>query len=140
MNDSQLDLFGGDAVEQSNSDDSHPTVPFWPDESDWTPALKSQLESDDFKNLMAFVAEQRSEHTVFPKPEDAFNAFRFSSLADTRVVILGQDPYHGAGQAHGLSFSVQQGIKIPPSLRNICLLYTSPSPRDRQKSRMPSSA
>ena len=125
MNDSQLDLFGGDAVEQSNSDDSHPTVPFWPDESDWTPALKSQLESDDFKNLMAFVAEQRSEHTVFPKPEDAFNAFRFSSLADTRVVILGQDPYHGAGQAHGLSFSVQQGIKIPPSLRNIYKEYVT---------------
>ena len=125
MNDSQLDLFGGDAVGQSNSDDSHPTVPFWPDESDWTPALKSQLESDDFKNLMAFVVEQRSEHTVFPKPEDTFNAFRFSSLADTRVVILGQDPYHGAGQAHGLSFSVQQGIKIPPSLRNIYKEYVT---------------
>ena len=115
MNDSQLDLFGGDAVEQSNSE--RPSVPFWPSESDWTTALKSQLESDDFKKLMAFVAEQRSEHTVFPKPEDTFNAIRFSSLADTRVVILGQDPYHGD-----------------------CLLYTSPSPRDRQKSRMPSSA
>ena len=119
MNDSQLGLFGGDAGEQSNLDGNHLSVPFWPSESDWTTALKSQLESDDFKKLMAFVAEQRSEHTVFPKSEDTFNAFRFSSLADTRVVILGQDPYHGAGQAHGLSFSVQQGIKIPPSLRNI---------------------
>ena len=93
MKDSQLDLFGGDVDEQPNSGDSSPSVSVWPSESDWTPALKSQLESDDFKKLMAFVAEQRAEHTVFPKPEDTFNAFRFSSLADTRVVILGQDPY-----------------------------------------------
>ena len=97
MNDSQVDLFDGDTIEQSNSNGSHSSVPFWPSESDWTPALKSQLESDDFKKLMAFVADQRSEHTVFPKPEDTFNAFRFSSCADTRVVILGQDPYHGEG-------------------------------------------
>ena len=125
MNDSQLDLFGGDSGEQPNSDGNHSSFPFWPNDSDWTPALKSQLESDDFLKLMAFVAEQRSTYTVFPKPEDTFNAFRFSSLADTRVVILGQDPYHGAGQAHGLSFSVQQGIKIPPSLRNIYKEYVA---------------
>ncbi len=128
MADSQLDLFGGDVDEQPKSvprSNNYPSVPFWPSESDWTPALKSQLESDGFKKLMSFVADQRGEHTVFPTPEDTFNAFRFSSLAETRVVILGQDPYHGVGQAHGLSFSVQQRIKIPPSLRNIYKEYVT---------------
>ena len=112
MTNSQLDLFGGDAGEQ-------PLVPFWPLDSDWTQALQPQFSAEYFQNLMAYVSQQRVSQTVYPPAEDTFNAFRFSSLTDTRVVILGQDPYHGPGQAHGLSFSVQSGIKIPPSLRNI---------------------
>lgn len=107
----QLNLF--------NDDTSDQPVQVWPVESDWTQALQPQLESDDFQKLMTYVANERASQTVYPSAADTFNAFRFSSLADTRVVILGQDPYHGPGQAHGLSFSVQSGIKIPPSLRNI---------------------
>lgn len=110
MKNPQLDLFN-EASEQP--------IPYWPHESDWTQALQPQFESEDFQNLLAYVADERANQTVYPSAEDTFNAFRFSSLADTRVVVLGQDPYHGPGQAHGLSFSVQSGIKIPPSLRNI---------------------
>jgi uracil-DNA glycosylase len=65
--------------------------------------------------------EQESEHQtiVYPKPSDVFNAFKFTPFNEVKVVILGQDPYHGANQAHGLSFSVQKGVAIPPSLKNI---------------------
>ena len=113
MTNSQQNLFS------DGSDPDRQLAPFWPSESDWTMALQTQFESESFQKLVAYVTDQRSSHTVYPTAEDTFNAFRFSSLADTRVVILGQDPYHGPGQAHGLSFSVQSGIKIPPSLRNI---------------------
>ena len=68
---------------------------------------------------MRFVNEQRQTETVFPQTSEVFAAFRETSFADTRVVILGQDPYHGPGQAHGLSFSVPEGVSVPPSLRNI---------------------
>lgn len=91
----------------------------WPPNSDWTTALESHFASEGFQQLLTFVTEQRTKHAVYPPAEDTFNAFHFSSLAETKVVILGQDPYHGPGQAHGLSFSVLPGIKIPPSLRNI---------------------
>ncbi|MCL4122936.1 UNVERIFIED_CONTAM: hypothetical protein GTU68_016265 [Idotea baltica] len=91
----------------------------WPSDSDWTAPLESHFASQDFQQLLAFVGEQRAEHAVYPPAADTFNAFHFSPLAETKVVILGQDPYHGPGQAHGLSFSVLPGIKIPPSLRNI---------------------
>ena len=92
----------------------------WPADSDWTDALASQFESDWFQSLTEFVSEQRDQATIFPPAEETFNAFRFTSLADTRVVILGQDPYHGAGQAHGLCFSVRESVtKLPPSLKNI---------------------
>lgn len=92
----------------------------WPIDSDWTDALASQFESDWFQALSEFVSEQRSEAIVFPPAEETFNAFRFTSLATTRVVILGQDPYHGPGQAHGLCFSVRDSVtKLPPSLKNI---------------------
>jgi uracil-DNA glycosylase len=69
--------------------------------------------------LGAFVEQEYAEHTVYPPAEDLFNAFRHTSYANARVLILGQDPYHGPGQAHGLSFSVRPGVKIPPSLRNM---------------------
>ena len=118
MTNPQLNLFDGSS-DENKSGTEQPTVPFWPTDSDWTQALQPQFTSDYFQNLMKYVADERASQTVYPSAEDTFNAFRFSSLADTRVVILGQDPYHGPGQAHGLSFSVQSGIKIPPSLRNI---------------------
>ena len=92
----------------------------WPVESDWTEALKDELSSDWFQALTEFVDQQRSEATVYPPAADTFNAFLWTSLAETRVVILGQDPYHGAGQAHGLCFSVLESVtKLPPSLKNI---------------------
>ena len=94
--------------------------PHWPADSDWTQALAPQFESDWFQTLTEFVEQERSTATVFPGPEETFNPFRFTSLADTGVVILGQDPYHGEGQAHGLCFSVLDSVsKLPPSLKNI---------------------
>lgn len=91
----------------------------WPADSDWTALLADHFASDQFQNLMSFVDQQREQANVFPPVEEVFNAFRCTSFAETRVVILGQDPYHGAGQGHGLSFSVRDGVKVPPSLRNI---------------------
>jgi len=68
---------------------------------------------------MAFVNKERSEHVVYPPHEEVFAALHLTSFTDTRVIILGQDPYHGPKQAHGLCFSVRHGVPIPPSLRNI---------------------
>jgi len=72
-----------------------------------------------FKDLEKALATAYKKRTVYPEQENIFKAFELTPLTDVKVVILGQDPYHGAGQAHGLSFSVQGGAKIPPSLRNI---------------------
>jgi uracil-DNA glycosylase len=69
--------------------------------------------------LLQQVDKKRAEFTIYPKQADVFNAFNYTDLAEVRVIILGQDPYHGANQAHGLAFSVNPGIKIPPSLVNI---------------------
>ena len=95
-------------------------IPNWPVDSDWTDALKESLESPWFASLQKFVTEQRDTETVYPPADQVFRAFELTSLADTRVVILGQDPYHGPDQAHGLCFSVPETIsKLPPSLKNI---------------------
>lgn len=92
----------------------------WPVESDWTEQLAEHFQSDSWHDLDKFVQQQRESETVFPPTDDVFRAFELTSFADTRVVILGQDPYHGQGQAHGLSFSVPESVtKFPPSLRNI---------------------
>ncbi len=91
----------------------------WPTDSDWTTCLQPTLESPAFASLARYVDEQRNHHTVYPAASDVFNAFRYTTCAKTKVVILGQDPYHGPGQAHGLSFSVKENLKLPPSLRNI---------------------
>lgn len=91
----------------------------WPVESDWTSHLSDEFSGDSFQHLMTFVDSERESQTVFPPVDDVFTAFRETSLEQTKVVILGQDPYHGEGQAHGLSFSVLDGVKHPPSLRNI---------------------
>ena len=91
----------------------------WPAESDWTAQLESAFAAESFQELTRFVAEERESATIFPPAEETFNAFINTPFAETKVVILGQDPYHGQGQAHGLSFSVQDDIRHPPSLRNI---------------------
>ena len=90
-------------------------------EESWKNELKDEFEKDYFKNLVSFI---KSEYAipgvkVFPKGKDIFAAFDASSFNDTKVVIIGQDPYHGEGQANGLCFSVAQGVKMPPSLINI---------------------
>lgn len=91
----------------------------WPSTSDWTEYVGEFFSSQAAAKLMTFVEAERLKGNVFPSHDDVFNAFRITSYENTKVVILGQDPYHGQGQAHGLSFSVPEGAKIPPSLRNI---------------------
>ena len=87
--------------------------------ADWTALLKSEFEKPYFGNLQEFIADERKLFTIYPQHENVFRAFELTSYADTRVVILGQDPYHGVNQANGLCFSVQSDVAIPPSLRNI---------------------
>lgn len=91
----------------------------WPIDSDWTSRLASALEAADFVALQQFVEQERQSHTIYPSAEDVFNAFRWTGYRDVKAVILGQDPYHGPGQAHGLSFSVGEECRLPPSLKNI---------------------
>lgn len=88
------------------------------DES-WKEALWEEFQSDYFRDLKAFLIEERKEYTIYPPGPYIFNAFNKTPLTSLKVVILGQDPYHGKGQAHGLCFSVPPGIKAPPSLVNI---------------------
>lgn len=86
----------------------------------WHDVIGKEKELDYFKHIMEYVANQRtSGKTIYPPQRDIFNAFRFTPFADIKVVILGQDPYHGPKQAHGLSFSVLPGVTPPPSLVNI---------------------
>ena len=87
--------------------------------NDWDKVLKNEFSKDYFKDLMKKVNNDYKNKTIFPKKSDLFKAFKLSSFKDTKVVILGQDPYHEKGQAHGLAFSVPKGIKLPPSLINI---------------------
>lgn len=86
----------------------------------WQDALAQEKTLPYFQKTLAFVARERAEGmTVYPPAKDVFNAFRFTELNAVKVVILGQDPYHGPNQAHGLSFSVKPGVPAPPSLVNI---------------------
>ena len=87
--------------------------------TDWNPVLRGEFDEPYWQRLQAFVADERSHHTVYPAHDEVFAALHLTGLTDVRVVILGQDPYHGASQAHGLAFSVRHGVRIPPSLRNI---------------------
>jgi uracil-DNA glycosylase len=87
--------------------------------TDWNPVLRGELTKDYWVRLQSFVAEERSRVTVYPAPNEVFAALHATSRRNTKVLILGQDPYHGPGQAHGLCFSVRAGVKIPPSLGNI---------------------
>ena len=85
----------------------------------WKKVLSEEFEKAYFEKLITFVKEEYATQTVYPPGNKIFNAFEKCSFEDTKVVILGQDPYHGAGQANGLAFSVADGIKVPPSLVNI---------------------
>jgi uracil-DNA glycosylase len=87
--------------------------------TDWNPLLRAEFDKPYWKELQSFVDEERRRHTVYPTREDTFAALHHTSYADTRVVILGQDPYHGPRQAHGLCFSVQRDVAPPPSLVNV---------------------
>ena len=87
--------------------------------TDWNPLLRGEFVKPYWQELQQFVAAERQRAAVFPPAADVFNALHLTPYADTRVVILGQDPYHGPGQAHGLCFSVRRGVKPPPSLVNI---------------------
>lgn len=87
--------------------------------NDWDLVLKEEINKDYFINLLEKVKELYNTKIIYPKKEDLFKAFRNTSYKNTKVVILGQDPYHGENEAEGLSFSVKKGIKKPPSLNNI---------------------
>ena len=85
----------------------------------WREVLRNETSQPYFADLSEFVLRERKAASVFPSEHEVFTSLQLTSPGDVRVVIVGQDPYHGAGQAHGLSFSVQHGTRIPPSLRNI---------------------
>lgn len=87
---------------------------------DWRNILKSELEQPYIEKLSGFLASEASNGAIiYPREDDIFSALETTAFSDVRVVIIGQDPYHGEGQAHGLSFSVRDGVPLPPSLRNI---------------------
>jgi uracil-DNA glycosylase len=87
--------------------------------TDWNPLLRDQFEAEYWKGLQSFVAQERKLYTVYPPHEDVFACLNLTAYAATKVMILGQDPYHGPNQAHGLCFSVRDGIRTPPSLANV---------------------
>ncbi|MDF2636379.1 MAG: Uracil-DNA glycosylase [Pelosinus sp.] len=87
--------------------------------NDWQDLLKEEFEKDYYLNLRQFLIQEYQTKMVYPDKYDIFNALHYTAYQDVKVVILGQDPYHGPDQAHGLSFSVKPGIKPPPSLMNI---------------------
>ncbi len=87
--------------------------------TDWNPLLRGEFELDYWSELQAFVASERRDHLVYPPADEVFAALHLTSHTDTKVMILGQDPYHGPRQAHGLCFSVRRGVRVPPSLHNV---------------------
>jgi len=88
-------------------------------EESWKEVLKEEFEKTYFSQLAEFVKSEYLQHMVFPAGKEIFNAFNFCTFDRVKVVIIGQDPYHGPGQAHGLCFSVREGVDLPPSLKNI---------------------
>ncbi len=87
--------------------------------NDWDAILADEFERPYYKQLREFLKQEYSTHRIYPHMNNIFNALKASSFENTKVVIIGQDPYHGAGQAHGMCFSVQKGVAPPPSLKNI---------------------
>lgn len=88
-------------------------------DNDWQDLLQPEFQKEYYQRLRAFLKQEYSTRTIYPDMHDIFNAMHFTPYNGVKVVILGQDPYHGPGQAHGLSFSVKPGISVPPSLQNI---------------------
>jgi uracil-DNA glycosylase len=87
--------------------------------TDWNPILRTEFDKPYWDQLQRFVADERASRTVYPPHAEVFAALHLTAYAATKVLILGQDPYHGPGQAHGLCFSVRRGVRVPPSLANI---------------------
>jgi uracil-DNA glycosylase len=87
--------------------------------NDWDTVLDSVWKSNGFNKFLSVVKNEYKNYTCYPKYENIFNALKCTSYSKVKIVIIGQDPYHGEGEAHGLSFSVQKGVKLPPSLKNI---------------------
>ncbi len=87
--------------------------------NDWDEILKNEWEKPYYKQLRQFLKKEYSTYDIYPDMYDIFNALRYTSFADCKAVIIGQDPYHEPGQAHGLCFSVKPGVPLPPSLKNI---------------------
>ena len=88
-------------------------------EKTWKNRLKDEMEKEYFKNLELFLQDEYKKKTIYPDKNEVFASLNLLPFEKVKVVILGQDPYHGVGEAHGLAFSVKEGVKIPPSLRNI---------------------
>lgn len=88
-------------------------------EGDWLEAVEAEFKKPYYKELYEFIKKEYASYRIYPPAEDIFNALKLTPLKEVRVVILGQDPYHNVNQAHGLSFSVQPGEAVPPSLQNI---------------------
>ena len=87
--------------------------------ADWRKVLADEFEKDYFQKLLAFVNKERETKTIYPPESDVFYAFKHTPYEEVKVFLLGQDPYHGKGQAHGLAFSVKPGVTQPPSLKNM---------------------
>lgn len=87
--------------------------------NDWDLILKDLFKSELYQNIREFLKQEYSHYVIYPEMNDIFNAFKYTPYSNVKAVILGQDPYHGAGQAHGLCFSVKDGVALPPSLVNI---------------------
>lgn len=87
--------------------------------NDWDDVLADDFQSDTYKRIRYWLKKEYAEQTIYPPMEDIFNALRYTPYHSVKAVLLGQDPYHGPGQAHGLCFSVQEGVEPPPSLKNI---------------------
>ncbi len=85
----------------------------------WNKILQDEYAKEYFTSLEKFLDFEYNNHKIYPPKDDIFNALKYTDFNDVKAVIIGQDPYHGEGQAHGLSFSVREGVKLPPSLRNI---------------------
>ena len=87
--------------------------------NEWDEILRAEFESDYYRRIRAILKKEYAEYEIYPPKEDIFNALRYTSYSDVKAVLLGQDPYHGPGQAHGLCFSVRPGVEPPPSLKKI---------------------
>lgn len=87
--------------------------------NEWDEILKDEFQSDYYAQIRETLKQEYASHEIYPPMQDIFNALRYTSYSDVKAVLLGQDPYHGPGQAHGLCFSVRPGVALPPSLQNI---------------------